>query len=916
MTMIESVLKRLGAVGLVLAMIVGLTVSGGALPAVAASAPGAPSGITVITGDKAARVTWVAPSDTGGSPITGYTATASPGGRSCSTAGDLTCRIDGLTNGKSYTFAVTATNASGTSAPSAPSAPITLSFAPGGANASISVNAKAQCTSGKPVLAVYVLNKESVPVTARVTTSLGEQNIAELAAGAPQYLTFPSPADALPAGMTTIVASKTVNAVTSTSSYEAAYTAVNCDTAGPDITATVAPPANAFGWNNTDVAVTFSCTDSSGVAGCAGDTTLTNEGLGQTVSGDAVDAQGNHSSSVVGPINIDKTAPTLVGAPTTTPNAAGWFNGDVTVTWTGDDGLSGLDPATQPADSRVTGEGGNLTAGPVTIADKAGNTSAPASVTGIKIDRTAPVITGRPTTTPNADGWYRTAVTVDFTCTDAVSGVAQCPTSAVVGTDGANQSVTSGAGRDLADNTSTATVAGLNIDASAPSTTSNNQCVKANGYCTGSSATVVLTATDQTGLSGVKEIRYRVGGGSEQVTTGSSASVTVPLDGSGNATVTYWAVDKAGNTESPNTAALDYDNIAPTVTHTVSPAANANGWNNSTVVVHFDAKDDDSGSGLVPGSITGDVTVSAETAGQLVTGSATDTAGNTGTDTVTVKLDRTAPTITAAASGGTLGSNGWYTGPVTVHFTCTDILSGIASCPDDVVLTGNGTSNQAAGTTTDKAGNTASATLSGIKIDQEKPKLTKADINVEGGTYVLGAVPTASCKATDTLSGLASCNVTISGGKSNGVGTFTYTAVAKDKAGNTTTVTGTYRVIYFFLGFLPPVIDLYPLLPIVSVYKSGSTLPLRFMLLNANGGIVQATTAPTWLTPTKGSVTSAWTIPGAFPASTPDTGTTYRFDTGSQTYQYNWKAVGAGYYWRIGATLDDGQTYYATIGLR
>ena len=39
------------------------------------------------------------------------------------------------------------------------------------------------------------------------------------------------------------------------------------------------------------------------------------------------------------------------------PNGGGWYKGDVTVKWAGDDGLSGIDPATQPADSTITGEG-------------------------------------------------------------------------------------------------------------------------------------------------------------------------------------------------------------------------------------------------------------------------------------------------------------------------------------------------------------------------------------------------------------------------------------------------------------------------------------------------------------------------------------------------------------------------------
>ncbi|HAM27010.1 MAG TPA: hypothetical protein DCP11_10015, partial [Microbacteriaceae bacterium] len=320
------------------------------------------------------------------------------------------------------------------------------------------------------------------------------------------------------------------------------------------------------------------------------------------------------------------------------------------ILWTGDDGLSGIDPSTQPADSTISGQGTNLGAS-ASIFDKAGNKKT-ASVTGINIDRTAPVIAGGPTTSPNAAGWYRDQVVVDFTCTDNLSGVASCPTSKLITGDGAGQSVTSDPASDTAGNASAGkTVGGINIDGTAPSTTANNLCTFVDSWCTGSAADVVLTAIDQAGLSGVKEIHYRVNGGFEQVVTGSTTTVSVSLTGSGAGTVSYWGVDNAGNAETPNTVALKWDNIAPTVTHTLSPTPNSNGWNNGDVTVSFAAKDDDSGSGVA--TLTAPVTVSAETAGQLVKGSATDTAGNVGTDSATVKLDKTAPTIVGAIASGT-----------------------------------------------------------------------------------------------------------------------------------------------------------------------------------------------------------------------------------------------------------------------
>lgn len=181
-----------------------------------------------------------------------------------------------------------------------------------------------------------------------------------------------------------------------------------------------------------------------------------------------------------------------------------------------------------------------------------------------------------------------------------------------------------------------------------------------------------------------------------------------------------------------------------------------------------------------------------------------------------------------------------------------------------------------------------------------------ATVRAEDKTIILGgAIPFLTASATDALgnmlvaenfAGAPECTTTAT--VTSPAGTYLITCsigtLSSDKYEFTEFVSGTLAIKYGWSGFLAPIKN------DESVFKAGSTVPVKFKLKKSDGMPAQAATAPLWLSPVEGS-----------------TGDAYRFDLANKQYIYNWSTEGlvAGSY-RIGAQLDDGNEYHVKVGLK
>lgn len=158
-----------------------------------ATVPNPPTGVSASAGNSQAVVSFTQPANNGGSTVTSYTVTSSPGGLTA-IGGGSPLTVLGLTNGIAYTFTVIATNGIGNSTASSasspavtpasgnrPGAPTAVSAVPGAGNTTATVSFTAPVNQGTPALTSYTIT--SNPGGFSTTTVSSPATVSGLTAG-------------------------------------------------------------------------------------------------------------------------------------------------------------------------------------------------------------------------------------------------------------------------------------------------------------------------------------------------------------------------------------------------------------------------------------------------------------------------------------------------------------------------------------------------------------------------------------------------------------------------------------------------------------------------------------------------------------------------------------------------------------
>lgn len=629
-----------------------------------------------------------------------------------------------------------------------------------------------------------------------------------------------------------------------------------------------------------DGAVGTSCTPASGSTFGLGNT---------TVICTATDAHGNTGTATAKVTVRDTTGPSITLADQTI-EATGPTGATATFTPTATDLVSGDRPVTCARDSGSTFAIGTT---PVscTATDAAGNTTS-AGFTVTVGDHTAPKLTltdaqAEATKPAGAD------VTYAASATDIVDGsrpVACDPASGstfaiAITTVACTASDTRG---NRADGTLKVTV----TDSTPPSLTLTDQKAEATGAA-GAAVTYTASASD-------------IVDGAVDVSCGQASGATFPI---GVTTVACSATDAHGNTGTGSFTVTVKDTTAPVLTLPAAASAEATSSAGATVTYVTTAKD------VVDGAVAVTCTPAAGSVFALgtttVSCSATDHAGNSASGSFPVAVvDTTAPAL--SVKDVTAEATGPGGAVVTYAATATDLVDGRrdVSCTPTSGSTFRLGSTMVSCSTADAAGNAAAATFTVTVRDTTAPSLAKpADLALTA-TSAAGAVATYGVTGTDAVDGTVAASCTPASGSTFALGTTQVACAATDKAGNASPAqTFTVAVTVPWSNVLAPLNS-----DGSSVYKIGSTIPVKFQL---TGTAAAVGNLPAKITYAKVSSGTVGTELEATSTSAADTGNLFRYDSTAKQYIFNLSTKGftEGTY-QLRVDLGDGISHTVTITSR
>jgi Tfp pilus assembly protein PilE len=314
--------------------------------------PGAPTGVSTnpgAAGSGAVAVSWSAPADTGGSAVTAYSVTATPGSgptETCNTAGALTCSLGDLAPSTTYAVSVTTTTVAGTSSAATTSAlspAAAVPDAPTGVSANPGAYSSAQIAvswgipyDGDSAITGYTVTATPTSGSAAAQTCTTTGALSCTVGGLDPGITYTVTVSATNAVGTGGLGSTSVSAPVSVPGAPVGPTATSGATGTGAITLSWSAPTSTGGSSITGYTVTATPTSGSGTQTC-----VTSGATQCTVTGLVEGAQYTMSvvaANVAGVGNGAATSATaplaLPGAPTgvsTNPGAAG--SGAVTVSW-------------------------------------------------------------------------------------------------------------------------------------------------------------------------------------------------------------------------------------------------------------------------------------------------------------------------------------------------------------------------------------------------------------------------------------------------------------------------------------------------------------------------------------------------------------------------------------------------------